>query len=69
MTIIYVLVPLSICLLAVAIGFFVWAVRHGQYDDLDTPALDILREDETLTKNDAESSAPAPTQSPRSDAD
>ena len=52
MTIIYVLVPLSICLLAVAIGFFAWAARNGQYDDLDTPALDILREDETLPKNE-----------------
>ena len=24
---------------------FIWAVRKGQFDDLDTPALDILRED------------------------
>lgn len=69
MTIIYVLVPLSICLLAVAIGFFVWAVRHGQYDDLDTPALDILREEETLPKNNTEASQPAPTKSPKPDAD
>jgi nitrogen fixation-related uncharacterized protein len=24
----------------------VWAVRRGQFEDLDTPALDILRDDE-----------------------
>jgi cbb3-type cytochrome oxidase maturation protein len=40
------LVPISLVLLGVAIWAFVWAVRRGQFDDLDTPALDILREDE-----------------------
>ena len=33
-------------LLAVAIGAFVWAVRKGQFDDLDTPPLDMLRDDD-----------------------
>jgi cbb3-type cytochrome oxidase maturation protein len=47
MTIIYVLIPLSLLLLAVAIGFFVWALRNGQYDDMDTPALDILRQEDS----------------------
>jgi len=40
------LVPLSMALLGVAIGAFVWAVRRGQFDDLDTAALDILVEDQ-----------------------
>nr|WP_221281930.1 cbb3-type cytochrome oxidase assembly protein CcoS [Chiayiivirga flava] len=40
-----VLVPISVLLLGLAIGAFVWAVRCGQFDDLDTPALDILREE------------------------
>ena len=39
------LIPLSLVLLVLAIWAFVWAVRRGQFDDLDTPALDILRED------------------------
>ena len=26
-------------------GAFVWAVRKEQFDDMDTPALDILRDD------------------------
>lgn len=42
MTILLLLVPLSLLLLGLAIGAFVWAVRRGQFDDLDTPALDIL---------------------------
>ncbi|WP_337678294.1 cbb3-type cytochrome oxidase assembly protein CcoS [Luteimonas marina] len=39
------LVPISLVLLGVAIWAFVWAVRRGQFDDLDTPALDILADD------------------------
>jgi len=38
-------VPISLILLGIAIGAFVWAVRRGQFDDLDTPAIDILRDD------------------------
>ena len=39
------LIPLSLVLLVLAIWAFVWAVRRGQFDDLDTPALDILDDD------------------------
>lgn len=46
MNIIYVLIPLSVLLMVLAIAFFFWAVRNEQFDDLDTPALDILDEDE-----------------------
>jgi cbb3-type cytochrome oxidase maturation protein len=46
MTILLMLVPISLVLLGVAIAAFVWAVRRGQFDDLDTPALDILEDDQ-----------------------
>ncbi|MDT8437712.1 MAG: cbb3-type cytochrome oxidase assembly protein CcoS [Wenzhouxiangellaceae bacterium] len=46
MTIIYVLIPLSLVLLSIAIWAFFWAVRNDQFDDLDTPALDVLDDDE-----------------------
>ena len=46
MIILLMLITLSLMLLAFAIGAFVWAVRKGQFDDMDTPALDILSEDE-----------------------
>ncbi|MFA5684673.1 MAG: cbb3-type cytochrome oxidase assembly protein CcoS [Lysobacteraceae bacterium] len=39
------LVPISLVLLGVAIWAFAWAVRRGQFDDLETPALDILADD------------------------
>ena len=45
MTILLLLVPLSLVLLGIAVWAFFWAVRRGQFDDLDTPAIDILRDD------------------------
>lgn len=45
MNILLMLVPISIVLLGIAIWAFAWAVRKGQFDDLDTPALDILADD------------------------
>ena len=42
MNMLLLLVPLSLVLLVVMIAAFVWAVRSGQFDDLDTPPLDIL---------------------------
>lgn len=45
MTSLLALIPIALVLVLVAGAFFVWAVRSGQYDDLDAPAIDILRED------------------------
>lgn len=42
MNVLLVLVPISLLLLGLAIWAFAWAVRGGQFEDLDTPALDIL---------------------------
>ncbi|MBS3742825.1 MAG: cbb3-type cytochrome oxidase assembly protein CcoS [Wenzhouxiangellaceae bacterium] len=47
MKIIYVLIPLSLMLLGLAVWAFFWAVKNDQFEDLDTPALDILDDDET----------------------
>ncbi|MDT8410648.1 MAG: cbb3-type cytochrome oxidase assembly protein CcoS, partial [Wenzhouxiangellaceae bacterium] len=46
MKIIYVLIPLSLMLLGLALWAFFWAVRNDQFEDLDTPAMDILDDDE-----------------------
>jgi cbb3-type cytochrome oxidase maturation protein len=45
MTILLMLIPLSLMLLGVAVWAFVWAVRRGQFDELDAAALDILADD------------------------
>lgn len=46
MAILLLLVPLSLMLLGAAVAAFFWAVKRGQFDDLDTPALDILEDDD-----------------------
>jgi cbb3-type cytochrome oxidase maturation protein len=45
-SILFALIPLSLMLLGAAIWAFFWAVRSGQFDDLDTPAVRILLDDE-----------------------
>ena len=42
---IFVLLPLALLIAAIAVGFFIWAARSGQFDDLDTPAVRILFDD------------------------
>ena len=43
---IFVLLPLALLIAAIAVGFFIWAARSGQFDDLETPAVRILFDDE-----------------------
>ncbi len=45
MNIIFVSIPIGIILLAVGVWAFFWAVRSGQYEDLDSPAYSILDDD------------------------
>ncbi len=45
MAILLALIPISLLLLGIAVWAFVWAVRRGQFEDLDTAALDILHDD------------------------
>ena len=42
----FVLLPLALAFAAAALGVFIWAALSGQYDDLDTPAVRILHEDD-----------------------
>ncbi|MEY3976152.1 MAG: hypothetical protein RLZZ33_1207 [Pseudomonadota bacterium] len=42
---IYLLIPLSIVLVAAAIWAFFWAVNGGQFDDVDESARAALEED------------------------
>ncbi len=46
MNIIFLLIPLSIALVALAIWAFFWAVGNGQFDDLDGPAYQVLLDDD-----------------------
>ncbi len=46
MSALYLLIPVAVVLVALAIWMFFWAVDNGQYDDLDSPAHSILFDDE-----------------------
>lgn len=46
MTIIYVLIPLAIIIVAIAIGVFFWAVKSNQFDDLERQGYNILFDDD-----------------------
>lgn len=45
MNILLFLIPVSIVLLGIAVWAFRWAVRKGQFENLDAAAIDILRDD------------------------
>ena len=47
MSILYVLIPLALLLLGGAVWAFFWAVGSGQFDDLDTPAVRIVMDDDS----------------------
>lgn len=46
MKIVLLLIPLTLMLVSLGILLFVWAVRNGQYDDLEGPAHRILYDDD-----------------------
>jgi cbb3-type cytochrome oxidase maturation protein len=50
MKIIYLLIPLSLLLLSLAVWAFFWAVRNNQFDDLETPALDVLEDEDDVRR-------------------
>lgn len=49
MNVLLILIPISVVLLGLAVWAFIWAVKRGQFDDLDTPALDILADEQKTT--------------------
>ena len=55
MSIIYVLIPLAIIIVAIAIAVFFWAVKSNQFDDLERQGYSILFDDDLKkdTKLDA----------------
>lgn len=61
MSVIYIMLPVALALAALAVWGFIRAVRGGQYDDMDTPAMRAIRSDDV----DAVQTSPSPDESPR----
>lgn len=45
MSVIYIVLPLAFVFAALAVGAFIWVVRDGQLDDLDSPQIRVLFDD------------------------
>ena len=54
MEIIYLLIPVSLILLGLIVWILLWAVRSGQYDDLEGPAHRILMDEDRIVGRDPE---------------
>jgi cbb3-type cytochrome oxidase maturation protein len=46
MSMLYILIPLAVMLLAVAVWALVWAIRTGQFDDLESHAWSVVLDDD-----------------------
>jgi len=44
-SVLYIVFPLALVVVAFAVVAYVWATRTGQLDDLETPALRMLHDD------------------------
>jgi len=53
----YIVLPLALIFAAIAVGAFIWAVRQGQLDDLETPAARMLLDDDEPAKRRAPTNA------------
>jgi cbb3-type cytochrome oxidase maturation protein len=67
MTIVYLLVPLALILAGAAVIAFVWSARQGQLDDLVTPAIRMLHDDEPEPGSNRAGSDALPDDGPRAD--
>ena len=47
MSVVYILLPLGLLLAGAAVWAYLWATRTGQFDDLDTPAMSVVMDDDT----------------------
>lgn len=46
MSVLYLVVPIALLVVLAAVIVFAWAARRGQFDDLDTPPVRMLHDDE-----------------------
>ena len=54
MSILYLLIPLGLIMLAIGVAAFFWATRSGQFDDLDSPAWSVVMDDDKAPRSTIE---------------
>lgn len=45
MSVIYLVLPLALVIVGIAVYAFVWSAKSGQFDDMETPAVRMLHDD------------------------
>ena len=60
MSAIYIALPIALLLALAGVLAFIWAVRSGQMDDLETPALRIFGEDDERKSPPEDPEGPPP---------
>lgn len=60
MSVLYIVLPLALVIAALAVAAFVWMVRGGQLDDLESPAYRILHDDADAPSSLRGPGAPSP---------
>jgi len=58
MEVVFILVPVSLIILGVAIAIFFWAVKNDQFEDLEGPAHQILFDDKDRKKSASDGQKP-----------
>ena len=46
MSILFLLIPLAVVMVTIFVGLLFWATRNGQFDDLDSPAMRPVLDDD-----------------------
>jgi cbb3-type cytochrome oxidase maturation protein len=46
MDILFLLIPISLIIMGIAVWLFLWAIRSGQFEDLEGPAHRILMDED-----------------------
>ncbi len=62
MSVLYVVIPIALLMSAGAVATFLWAVRRGQFDDLSTPGMRMLHDDDPQPPKRDETNEPAEKQ-------
>ncbi|CAB0149945.1 hypothetical protein PSI9734_00518 [Pseudidiomarina piscicola] len=53
----YILIPIAILFVIIAIAVFLWAVRSDQFEDLERQGMNVLLDDDDPKKNNEQQSA------------
>ncbi|KHT63743.1 hypothetical protein RJ45_10360 [Photobacterium gaetbulicola] len=56
----YLLIPIAIVFVCIAVGIFLWAVRSEQFEDLERQGYDILFDEDESKPTESPVEKPAP---------